>query len=300
MNLNFANIPNAYASSNEALDYPTAFESPYITGPFTSMSDGSQPGFDGYFDHALYSVEEPQRLAATSPTTPTTGQLKTPYNSQFGPPMGQPEQFSPRFSLDANSVPFDLSLSPSTHTSRTSSLYGDGPQEARLITSPSDSPGVLIKRENTDPPSNQDDAPLGRRTRGRAAAAHNASPPSTTATSTSATAAYSTATKSSRTPRLPHNQVERKYREGLNASLERLRSTVPTLTAADSSPLAQQPRASKQTVLTSAIEYIKALEKERDQLREENTRLRSWAAESSSVGMSGSVQFAEYLPLPHS
>src|SRR3712207_8387256 len=44
------------------------------------------------------------------------------------------------------------------------------------------------------------------------------------------------------TGRLPHNQVERKYREGLNAELERLRRAVPTLPQSDEAGAMGQPK----------------------------------------------------------
>ncbi|KAF2460300.1 hypothetical protein BDY21DRAFT_161102 [Lineolata rhizophorae] len=71
--------------------------------------------------------------------------------------------------------------------------------------------------------------------------------------------------------RLPHNQVERKYREGLNAQLERLRHAVPTLPQGEN--VAQKP--SKAMVLAAAIEYIHGLENERDTLLDEVEQLRN-------------------------
>lgn len=75
--------------------------------------------------------------------------------------------------------------------------------------------------------------------------------------------------------RVPHNQVEQKYRNGLNAELERLRETVavaPSRAFAHLSSSTAKP--SKAMVLTSAIDYIKSIEAERDQLAEENQVLR--------------------------
>ncbi|OSS50485.1 hypothetical protein B5807_04775 [Epicoccum nigrum] len=80
--------------------------------------------------------------------------------------------------------------------------------------------------------------------------------------------------KGPKTGRLPHNQVERKYREGLNAELERLRKAVPTLTQSDEAGAMGQPKPSKAMVLASAIEYIQKLEAERDALKLDNERLR--------------------------
>jgi len=72
----------------------------------------------------------------------------------------------------------------------------------------------------------------------------------------------------STTPRqttcLPHKQVERKYREGLNLSFERLRRAVPTLPRSVDSDVMGSAKPSKGMVLAAAIEYIKRIEMERD------------------------------------
>jgi hypothetical protein len=77
---------------------------------------------------------------------------------------------------------------------------------------------------------------------------------------------------------MPHNQVERKYREGLNSELERLRRAVPTLLQSVEGEVMGQPKPSKAIVLASAIDYIKKTEKERDMYREEGGRLRGLCA----------------------
>jgi hypothetical protein len=58
--------------------------------------------------------------------------------------------------------------------------------------------------------------------------------------------------------------VERKYRHGLNAGIERLRCAVPPLLHGKDDATPIQARPSKLTVLAGAIEYIKNLEQERD------------------------------------
>jgi hypothetical protein len=75
--------------------------------------------------------------------------------------------------------------------------------------------------------------------------------------------------------RVPHNQVEQKYRNGLNAELERLREAVavaPSRAFAHLSNSTAKP--SKAMVLASAIDYIKSIKAERDQLADENQVLR--------------------------
>ncbi|KAF2454714.1 hypothetical protein BDY21DRAFT_373960 [Lineolata rhizophorae] len=87
--------------------------------------------------------------------------------------------------------------------------------------------------------------------------------------------------------RVPHNQVERKYREGLNAELERLRQAIPTLPkprpGAEDSNAPGAPKPSKATVLAAAIDYIKFLEDQVDYVSKECDRLR---------GVASLVQFA--------
>jgi len=85
----------------------------------------------------------------------------------------------------------------------------------------------------------------------------------------------STSRKSRVSKRQPHNEVERKYREGLNAELERLRMAIPTLPQWDSQSLNGPPKPSKATVLASAIDYIHKMELERDRLQRENEVLRA-------------------------
>ena len=83
--------------------------------------------------------------------------------------------------------------------------------------------------------------------------------------------------------RLRHNQVERKYRESLNAQLESLRRVVPSLQhgrsplcdGADIEDLSAPTKPSKALVLASATAYIKQVEKEKRQLVDENLLLRS-------------------------
>lgn len=75
--------------------------------------------------------------------------------------------------------------------------------------------------------------------------------------------------------RVPHNQVERKYREGLNSELERLRKAIPTLPRANDGNAMGMPRPSKAMVLAGAIDYIKRIERERDIALEKIEQIRS-------------------------
>jgi len=87
----------------------------------------------------------------------------------------------------------------------------------------------------------------------------------------SATYHDSPASKSTRTP---HNQVERKYREGLNAEMERLRLAIPATARWENGSGAGSPKPSKAMVLACAIDYIKDIERQRDLLLRENSLLR--------------------------
>ncbi|KAF2277873.1 uncharacterized protein EI97DRAFT_276733 [Westerdykella ornata] len=84
--------------------------------------------------------------------------------------------------------------------------------------------------------------------------------------------------------RLPHNQVERKYRESLNTQLESLRRVVPALQqpprpacpdGADIEDLPAPSKPSKAVILASATAHIKQLEKENKTVQEENQLLRA-------------------------
>jgi hypothetical protein len=72
-----------------------------------------------------------------------------------------------------------------------------------------------------------------------------------------------------------HSQVERKYREGLNAGLERLRMAVLTLPRWDSQSTVGLAKPSKATVLAAAIDYIHKIEMECDRLELENMMLKT-------------------------
>lgn len=82
--------------------------------------------------------------------------------------------------------------------------------------------------------------------------------------------------------RLPHNQVERKYRESLNTQLDSLRRVVPSLQqnarACDSADIEDLPtpsKPSKAVILASATAYIKQMEKDKRTLADENQLLRT-------------------------
>ncbi|KAL1306445.1 hypothetical protein AAFC00_005144 [Neodothiora populina] len=76
--------------------------------------------------------------------------------------------------------------------------------------------------------------------------------------------------------RIPHTAVERRYRENLNAHLEKLRSAVPNLTAAQrrkATDGADPMKPSKCEVLIGAVEYIKRLEDENERLKRKSNEV---------------------------
>lgn len=82
--------------------------------------------------------------------------------------------------------------------------------------------------------------------------------------------------------RLPHNQVERKYRESLNTQLESLRRVVPSLQqtqrgcdGADIEDLPAPSKPSKAVILASATAHIKNIEKDKKALQDENQLLKT-------------------------
>lgn len=82
--------------------------------------------------------------------------------------------------------------------------------------------------------------------------------------------------------RLPHNQVERKYRESLNTQLDSLKRVVPSLQqnprgcdSADIEDLPTPSKPSKAVILASATAYIKQMEKDKKSLADENQLLRT-------------------------
>lgn len=66
---------------------------------------------------------------------------------------------------------------------------------------------------------------------------------------------------------IPHTEVEKRYRNSLNAELRSLQMAVPHLASFHSELDSGRHRPTKATIIASAVQYIKALELERDALR---------------------------------
>lgn len=288
--MNYPGYPNVanpdYSPPQEMLSYPDQFGSAYMGDAYTTSPDYA---LDSFFDQALTSVDMPSAFSAKeqaqyNPTVPTTGVAATSnttssYSTSRHPsdavPFGKLEHLSFGLSFDPISTePFETAcFSPNTHiSSGTPSLCGDAPEKA---SSPSLSPHN-VKREFPSSPDTASEEPTPKRPqrkRGRPRLDRTETISSTSSPSS----------KSQKTGRLPHNQVERKYREGLNAELERLRRAVPTLPQSDEAGAMGQPKPSKAMVLASAIEYIRKIEAERDGLKLENDRLRQTAASGQTI-----------------
>ncbi|KAF1925455.1 uncharacterized protein M421DRAFT_103169 [Didymella exigua CBS 183.55] len=274
------------------LPYPDQFGSAYLADTYTTSPEYS---LDSFFDQALTSGDisstfpkdqgqfnhplPPTRIPASSATPSNrTSSYSTSRHPSDAAPLGKLEQFSFGFSFDPiPTEPFETAcFSPNTHiSSRTPSLCGDAPEKASSPTSFTLSPRNL-KRESPSAPDSALEEPTPKRPqrkRGR--------PRLDRAETISSTSSPSS--KSQKTGRLPHNQVERKYREGLNAELERLRRAVPTLAQSDEAGAMGQPKPSKAMVLASAIEYIRRLEAENSALKVDNDRLRQAATSGQPI-----------------
>lgn len=88
--------------------------------------------------------------------------------------------------------------------------------------------------------------------------------------------------KGKKRQRIPHTAVERRYRENLNAHLEKLRQTVPSL-ASRKGPGKEGGeggvKPSKCEILSGAIDYIGAIDRENALLKNEIRTLRGQVAE---------------------
>lgn len=91
-----------------------------------------------------------------------------------------------------------------------------------------------------------------------------------------------------RKPRMPHTAVERRYRENLNAHLDRLRQALPSLAArkragpGKESTAADSTRPSKTDILSTAVEYISVLESENAALKAELESLKVASGQGTS------------------
>jgi hypothetical protein len=282
-------------SQQDAMPYSNYFDNPHLNDAYLQMPGYSMNTFfdsESFYDQSLTSVDMvpggPKPQATFDPTLPATGMSASssdqPLLGQIFPSasIGQVGQYPDSFTFNPiPTQPNELDcFSPTTGTtSQAPSSGGDTPLQT---TSPSLSPHML-KRTSPSPSSGSEFSTPKRPTRKRGRPKPERSNPDPFITSSP-----TITSPSARSKRLPHNQVERKYREGLNSELERLRQAVPVLRReGEKAGALRHPKPSKAMVLSSAIEHIQRLEKERDKLREENERLRKGEGWYVSVGEDG-------------
>ncbi|KAI4644955.1 hypothetical protein J4E93_005754 [Alternaria ventricosa] len=258
------------------MPYTNYFDNPYLGGPGPDDSLNTFFDSDTFFDQNLTSVQSVSGTTSkteedcnatffrASISTRDNNQTMTQTFNTIHPSPFEPYPFD--FTLDTRSAqPNEPNcFSPTSTTSQSSSHGGDAPQP---LISPSLSPHMLKHESPSSPTSASESSTPKRPTRKRGR-------PKMDRSTTDSQVMSSPTLKYQRSKRLPHNQVERKYREGLNSELERLRQSVPILRQSDEVGAVGQPKPSKAMILASAIEYIQSIEKERDALIEENDRLR--------------------------
>jgi len=244
-----------YSPTDDSFYCQNSFDQAYPIGLYTAPPDQSLGTFPtyAYFEQPHPSVEYPAGW----------DYCLANYSTQPLDEYGQ----SCASSFDTVST-FNLDM-PSGSNTR---LYSASPLSSDSITalvSPPQSPPLPVREISKEATSlNEESAPRqARRKRGRPRLDRNLSGakpvPSTNASSSK---------QHQRAPRQPHNQVERKYREGLNSDLGRLRRAVPTLSQSEGAVIGwSEP--SKAMVLSCAVEYIAKIELERDGLRERNELL---------------------------
>jgi hypothetical protein len=240
-----------------------------------------------YFERPASSIELPAGFApktrgVLTSTLPAAAAAIEPLWANGKAPFGQLSGHEPRANFQPNTLPFGTidtttTFPPSHNGSPTPSLWGDDSHSSfaeNCAASPATS--VSLKRESTSEDTEEPEPKRVARKRGR---------PRISRVESDSTndGSYADSQKYRSSRRLPHNQVERKYREGLNSELERLRRAVPTLPQRDSADLTGPPKPSKATVLASAIDYIKFMEAEHERLAEENERLRGIRPLASSA-----------------
>ncbi|OCK76248.1 hypothetical protein K432DRAFT_408327 [Lepidopterella palustris CBS 459.81] len=273
--------------ASENFSYPDAFDRANMAGTYATQPDHSLDDWltADFYDGTVSGVEAPVEFAPKNQAVfnsmlpaavSVLNQWQTVNPLSFGRAMHNPNEgvfahASPFGTISTDSA--TSSCGSPQESSPTPSLCEDGSQldfEARPARqASSDASDASLKRDSPSDVADEEPAPKRvQRKRGRPRLNQSETVPA------NYSSADSLNSKSRVNRRLPHNQVERKYREGLNSELERLRRAVPTLPQRDSGDLTGPPKPSKATVLASAIDYIKFMESERERLAEENERLR--------------------------
>jgi hypothetical protein len=282
-----------YPPTQDIIAFQDPFDKTYSADPGATSLDYPLSTFfdtDSFFDQPLSSVEMASSKASDTPTLPVTGISAADDQHGYGQTYFQAPfthmDYVPGCSLDPTFMnPIKPAPSSSTsQSSRASSLCGDTQEQTY---SPSLSPRLIKHESPMSPvlPREQTTPKRQLRKRGR---------PRLDRVETHSQSNGSSSAKIQRTGRLPHNQVERKYREGLNTELERLRKAVPTLPHSEEGDAMGQPKPSKAMVLSSAIDYIKRIEREKEALKEEVERLKRNQGQNM-VWTSGNASLDEFL-----
>ncbi|KAI4921603.1 hypothetical protein J4E90_000029 [Alternaria incomplexa] len=245
-----------YSPIDDSCYWQDSFDQAYPIGLYIALPDQSLENFlnSAYSEQSHPSVEYPagwDYCLANYPRQPL---------DEFGQGCAS--------SFDAVST-FDLDMPSASNAG----LYSASPLSTDSITalaSPSLSCSISERKTSSEATSpDKESAPRqARRKRGRPTLNRNlpgAKPGPSINTFSSK--------QSHGAPRQPHNQVERKYRQGLNSDLGRLRRAVPTLSQSEEGAVIGRPKPSKAMVLSCAVEYIAKIELERDRLREGNELL---------------------------
>jgi hypothetical protein len=277
-----------YPPTQDIIAFQNPFDKTYCADTNATSLDYPLSTFfdtDSFFDQSLSSVEMISSKTSNNLTTPTTNDDQPGYGqSYFQAPLTHMD-YAPGCSFDPLSTnPIEpAAFSPITQSSRASSLYGDAQEQSY---SPSLSPRPIKRESPLSPALPTETTPKRQlRKRGRPRLDRVETQPQSNGPSSA---------RCQRTGRLPHNQVERKYREGLNTELERLRRAVPTLPHSDNGDTMGQPKPSKAMVLSSAIDYIKRIEREKEALEQEVERLRRNQGQNMAW-TSGNASLDEFL-----
>jgi hypothetical protein len=260
-----------YPPTQDIITFQDPFDKTYSADASLSSLDYSLSTFfdaESFFDQPLTLVEMIHSKKSDSPMLPATGISAAEDQPGFGQTYFQAPfthiDYVPGDSFDTvPASPIERgALSPITQFSRASSRCGDVQERAY---SPSLSPRPIDHESPLPQALRREQATPKRQLRKRGRPRLERVDPQSSGSSSA---------KCQRTGRLLHNQVERKYREGLNTELERLRKAVPTLLHSEEGDAIGQPKPSKAMVLASAIDYIKKIEQEKDTLEEEVNKLK--------------------------
>lgn len=276
-----AQAPDYFNRPMPSVEPPWQQQTTFPPTPGTIMKahgviDASMPSYNvtpqrQYASHVSLSYNPNIPASLPTPITPFVNHDRLALGSNYPPALSQ-HSASPAPSFGGDSSLFGSDQQkPSPHSPALTVLHNDVKQESTSRQEQSNT-GTTPKRKRGRPKVIRDDTMSSMSTN------------STNGSDQQPHSPNSVQTRGRISKRLPHNQVERKYREGLNSELERLRRAVPTLPQPrDTQDLSGPPKPSKATVLASAIDYIKYLEEEQQRLTAENEALQDGKGTASAA-----------------